>query len=746
MRRAVLLVLALLLAGCGRDDATGEQGAPTPPDARAVASTALPRLGEPVRFEAPGAAPGERAEWAFGDGATATGTSVSHAYTTPGRYVVSLTVTNPEGRAGTNDAAPLFVSILPPTVDATRATRAPAPFAIAASSAQLVQAGGEVRFDARGSGIWRGPPFALTTENASFSWDFGDGDVRVGATLARGFPDPGVFPVVLTVADEAAGAASSYVLTILALRQQPTPLALREPDLFVDVGVDEPATLDPARLADDAGAHVVRQVYERLYAYAPGATSLAPALAASMPETSADRTVLTVRLRENVTFHDGSRLSAHDVKASLDRLVAIDDPRGPAWTLKPVLREVEVVDERTVRFRLEVSDPAFLHKLAHEGASIVPARAASDPRGLDTRAVGTGPYRLAEWSPGQPIVLERHDAYWGERPAVAVVLRQKAVDLDTRLAMIASGQADGIVVPPGAEESILSLPGVRAIESPSWATSALGFNERICGGPDAPGYGACAFRHADAIPRSAEGAMVPLFFADANMRAAWSLAFDREAYARDVLGGRGTLLAGPLPAGMLGHDPDLAPPVRDLDAARAALAATDHADGFRVTLFYNEGNAVREATARLLADNVRALSPGIDIAVAALPHEDGFLPRQRDRALPIEFLAWTPDYAFPDDYAVTFGHSELGVYAAHVGYRNEDLDALLDRLLRETDEERLAAGYAEATRIMNGDHAYVWLAQGTSLSVQREWVHGDAYHPLARGQPLVGEYARVSKG
>ena len=742
MRRAALVVLAaLLLAGCARPERADED-APPPIDARAVASTTLPRLGEPVRFEAPGLKPGERAEWAFGDGGTATGAPVVHLFATPGRYLVLLRVIADDGREATNDAAPLSLSVLPPTVDARAAARAPPPFAIAASSAQVVQAGAEVTFDGRGSGIWRGPPFELTPEEADLSWDFGGGDVRVGSVLGRVFPEPGLFPVTLTVRD-GAGAASSYVLSVCVLRQEPPALALRDPTLLVEAAADEPTTLDPARLADDAGAHVVQQVYERLYAYAPGApVELVPELAEAMPEANADRTTLTVRLREGVTFHDGTALTAHAVKASLDRLVRLDDPQGPAWLLAPILRSVEVVDERTVRFQLAAPDPAFPHRLAHEGASIVSKGAIQDERGLDTRAVGTGPFRLAPWSPGQPVVLERFAGHWRDPPALAAVVRMKVDDLDTRVRMLASGQADSAVIPPGAEERVLGLPGVRMVESPSWATSALGFNQEVCGATDAE---ACAFRHPDSIPRGARGEPDPRFFADPDMREAWSLAFDREAYARDVLRGHGELLAGPLPAGMLGHDPALAPPPRDLEGARAALARTKHADGFRITLFYNEGNAVREATARLLAQNVREISPGIEIDVRALPHATGYLAKQRDRALPIEFLAWTPDHAFPDGYAVTFGHSELGVYAAHLGYRNAELDTLLDGLLRETDEERLAEGYRQATRRMNDDHAYVWLAQGTNLAVQRDWVRGDAYHPLARGQPLIGDHARVVK-
>lgn len=561
------------------------------------------------------------------------------------------------------------------------------------------------------------------------------------------------------------------------------------PNVYTIMSIGEAESLDPAYDYESSGGQIISNVYETLYGYeGESAEELVPVLAADMPEYNDDRTELTIPLRQGVTFHDGTEMTAEDVKFSLDRIIIHNDPDSPAWIYYVIKgadeyghldvtnatqadrdaylaqNGVEVVDDYTVRIRLEHRDPAFLYRLAFQAASIVSKDAfcANKPEGsgddcfappgetrhawADDHEAGSGPFMLERWNKGQEIILQRFDDYWGDKPALERVIVRKVDDFNTRLTALRAGEADDVYIPVDHAQDAEGLDGVEIIEQPSWSVSFIGYVQKFCGGPEASGFQECMSQNSDAVPRGADGQPDPLFFSDINMRKAWSYAFDYETYINDIVGGHGQLLNGALPEGIFGYSEDVEAPRQDLDAAREALAASNHPDGFQVTIFYNSGNTVREKTAQLLAQNLESLGNGIQVDTQALDWSTAFLPKQRAQALPVFYLGWLPDYAFPDNYVVTFAHSENGVYAKRIGYENPQLDAKMDELVQETDEEALREGWREVVQELNDDFAFMWLAQASNFHVQRDWVNGYYYNPMHSGQPNAGDFAALSKG
>ncbi|HVM44651.1 MAG TPA: ABC transporter substrate-binding protein, partial [Candidatus Thermoplasmatota archaeon] len=293
---------------------------------------------------------------------------------------------------------------------------------------------------------------------------------------------------------------------------------------------------------------------------------------------------------------------------------------------------------------------------------------------------------------------------------------------------------------------VIGKPGIRITENPSWAVSFIGFNQKFCGGPEHAAFQSCMDANRQDAPKGADGTPDPLFFSDINMRKAWTYAFDYDTYFNDILKGHGRMLNGPLPQGIFGYDASIPQPKRDIQAAREAFAQTNHSNGFSVTIFYNSGNTVREKTANLLAQNLRELGPNVRVDVRGLDWSTAFLPKQRALALPVFYLGWLPDYAFPDNYVVTFAHSESGVYSKRVGYKNPELDATLDALVRETDEQKLREGWSDAVKTLNDDFVFLWLAQASNFYVEREWVQGYYYNPMHSGAPDVGDFTTIRKG
>ncbi|MBV0912343.1 ABC transporter substrate-binding protein [Anianabacter salinae] len=175
----------------------------------------------------------------------------------------------------------------------------------------------------------------------------------------------------------------------------------------------EPPNLDPTGGAAAAIDEVVyANVFEGLTRYTQDG-SIAPALAQSW-EVSEDGTVYTFMLRDGVSFHDGSAMTAEDVVFTLDRARA-EDSTNAQKALFAGIETVEAVDDSTVRVTLSGPDGAFPVKMAWGDAVIVAPESAETNA---TNPVGTGPFRFSDWVQGDRVELVRNDDYWGEPAAL----------------------------------------------------------------------------------------------------------------------------------------------------------------------------------------------------------------------------------------------------------------------------------------------------------------------------------------
>lgn len=140
-------------------------------------------------------------------------------------------------------------------------------------------------------------------------------------------------------------------------------------DTFVHAGDDEPLSLDPAQVeAGEYGEAVILQVYDRLLEYTPDGPDLAPGLASEVPTVdngliSDDGLTYTFPLREGVTFHDGSPMTADDVVFSWDRAMTMDLPEGTAGLLNDNVADMQAVDDLTFEVTLQAPNAAFLNSI-----------------------------------------------------------------------------------------------------------------------------------------------------------------------------------------------------------------------------------------------------------------------------------------------------------------------------------------------------------------------------------------------
>ena len=226
----------------------------------------------------------------------------------------------------------------------------------------------------------------------------------------------------------------------------------------------EPPVWDGQRIPSLNANSINSSIFDTLVAQAEDGT-YKPNLATEW-EISDDGLTYTFTLREGVTFHDGSPFNAEVLKQNLDR--PLNEP--DLATVSTGIAGSEVVDEYTLKVTLSRPNAALIHAFStphwpiYSGVVLsehAPAELASDP----TLSIGTGPFKVAEYSKGSKLVLERNEDYdwapetWGHEGAAYLdeVVIQFVPEPQARIGALTSGQADAVdQVPP------LNIPEVES--------------------------------------------------------------------------------------------------------------------------------------------------------------------------------------------------------------------------------------------------------------------------------------------
>lgn len=260
-------------------------------------------------------------------------------------------------------------------------------------------------------------------------------------------------------------------------------------------------------------------------------------------------------LREDVTFHDGTPFNAEAVKKTIDRSQDPEVASPRAIMFSPV-KEVEVVDEFTVKFHLKEPFAPLLSNLAsHEGAIQSPKAIDELGKDLGQQPVGTGPYNFVSWTPGDEIVFEKNPDYWGEPGKPDEIVWKIVPEDSTRIAMLETGEAHIAEPIPSSEmERIKSSNSMNLYRSDSLGTRWVGFNT------------------------SAE----PLD--NVLVRKAISHAIERNNLIEGVFSGVGTLATSTLGEKVLGFSDNLPSYEYDVDEGKRLLKEAGYSDGLELTI------------------------------------------------------------------------------------------------------------------------------------------------------------------
>jgi peptide/nickel transport system substrate-binding protein len=475
-----------------------------------------------------------------------------------------------------------------------------------------------------------------------------------------------------------------------------------------------PTTADPHFHALWPNFQFGRHVFDALTATDEN-LRVRPALATGWER--AGETTWRFSLRQGVIFHDGTPFTARDVIYSYCRVPNVPNSPGLFRPYIAAIRAVRAPDPMTVE--IETQGPApFLPddlsnvlivsaaaagapaSMTHDngtcGISEWPATAAFNAAG--PVAVGTGPFRLASFTPNQETVLTRNDAWWGGRAAHERVTMRVIANNGARSAALLSGSVDLIERPPVENlDRIRVAPGVTLAEAPSANIIYMSFDQQL---EPSPAISATDGRNP---------------FKDARVRQAVSMAINRDAIVSRIMGGHArvpTQMAAPM---VFGHDPAIPPERFDPNGARHLLAEAGYPNGFRLTLHtpnarYQSDVAVAQAIAQMLTrigiqTEVESVAPAVYFGNATNQRYSFFLAgvgsNFGEALMTLRALAHSRTQEF--------GSLNRGRYS------NPELDALIGEGLRTLDDARREEITRRALRIFTRDRGVLPIHQETVM-------------------------------
>lgn len=443
----------------------------------------------------------------------------------------------------------------------------------------------------------------------------------------------------------------------------------RAPDRYVEALAGDPPLLNPVLAPYTlAGSDVLPLLFSGLTrADATGNVELDLAERLDVEE---DGRAYLARLREGLTWDDGAPLSAEDVAFTV-RLVQAPDQQG-SQELADLWRgvEVEVVDARSVRFRLPTPLASFPQHLTlgllpqHALAGVPPTALPLHP--FNRAPVGSGPYRVMSFDPDH-LVLERNPSYHGAQPRLEQVELRIYPERAAALAALVRGEADGLAGLRPDEITQLQASGdvvVYALPERS-KVAALIFNLQ------AP------------------------ILSELPVRQAVARGVDRAALIRVALAGQGEPAYSPIPIQSWAYarpptsqeyDPLAAATLLDEVGWRKGADGIRQRDGvpLKIALVTADTPERREVT-RLLAEQLRAI--GVQIDVTPVPPDEQFdlylEPRRFEMALVGQWSIGNDPDLYPQWHSSQIGKTG-GNYA---GFDDDDVDRWLEVGRQESDRE-----------------------------------------------------------
>ena len=487
----------------------------------------------------------------------------------------------------------------------------------------------------------------------------------------------------------------------------------RQETLIIVRSIDDYVTNDVHRTYEYTSQIIDTAAYDTLVTVeAPDFSKIQPRLAERW-EISKDGLTYTFYLRKGVKFTSGNPLTAHDVRFSLRRLKHLKD--NPSFFMDPV-KDIEVVNDTTVRIILKSPDASFLAALAAVPCGVADsktliAKGATDAEDakdkdkatawLNNKSEGSGPYKMLSFTKNVEAVMERNPTYWGPKPHFAKIIIKHVPSGTAQREMVERGDADvAMDFDPDIVAKITPGPKMKIVEGLSMAQVYMALNT------------------------SAE---VSKELADKRVRQALSYAIDYDGIIKGLARGAGERPPAMIPLGVLGVDKAMARN-RDLAKAKQLLAEAGYPNGFSVKMMY--------WTAPLLGVPTEPLAAKLQADLAQVGVKVTLDPRERSVAISeyragkpqLMLASWTPDFLDPDPWVDAFYSG--GPASKRVKYSNPRVSDLGASAKKEQDPAKREALYKEITKIVMDDTPFIMLVQPKWYVGLNPAIKGYNIHPI----------------
>jgi peptide/nickel transport system substrate-binding protein len=421
------------------------------------------------------------------------------------------------------------------------------------------------------------------------------------------------------------------------------------------------------------------------------------------------------QLRPDVRFSNGSPFGAEDVVASIER--APDVPNSPSSfrTYTNSIERVEAAGPLTVRIHTNRRNPLLPADLS--AVMIIPKALRNTPTAefnAGPGMIGTGPYRMVDYTPGSQILMERNPHYWGEAEPWSRVTARIISNNAARTAGLLAGDLDLIDnVGPADMPRLKGSSRHRVVDSVSNRVIFLMLDHGNAVSPD------ITDRNGQRLQRN------PL--QDLRVRQALSLAINRSALVERIMEGQAVPAGQLLPDGFNGVSSKLGVPPYDPAQARRLLTEAGYPDGFRLVLRGPNNRYLNDAsTLQAIAQMFSRI--GIASTVEAAPWV-AFRPLIGSSSFSVALFGWasnTGETGLSMNALLGTKDAALGRGVPNGGqYSNARLDTLIEEAMGTIDDNARGALLAEATELAMQDVALIPLLYAVSTWACRNTLQFD---------------------
>lgn len=405
-------------------------------------------------------------------------------------------------------------------------------------------------------------------------------------------------------------------------------------------------------------------------------------------------------IRDNIKFHDGSKLTAEDVKFSIDR--AIESPKTNY--LVNFIDKVDVVDEYTVTITTIQPYAAILRNLAHPAIAIVPKTLVeADPEILKTKPIGSGPYKFVEWEQGQYCKLEAFEDYFlGESPTKNLIMKvvpegaQRIIGLETAEIDIAYDLL------PNDKSKVSSNPDLKLNASRSLWIYYLCFNTTKS----------------------------PLD--NQKVRQAIRYGIDAKAIVDTELYGAGEVATSLIPVDAFGYSDKGTKYSHDVEKAKTLLKEAGYPDGFDIEILARE-NQIRVEMAQIIQSQLKEIGINVNINVVSSAIE---MDLTNSGQFDIAIMQWSTPPADADYTYYPIFHSDQHGASGNRSYLSDSrVDELIMKGKFTSDQDERQKIYDELDILLSeisnvapicSDETII----GMNAKTEGFVAHGAGYHKL----------------